>query len=186
MRIIIGVMGPEKATEVDLRRARELGKFIAKEGWVLLSGGRSVGVMDAVNRGAKESGGLTVGVLPAADRTGVSEAVDISIVTGMGSARNVINVLSSDVVIACGIGAGTASEIAHALRAGKHVVLLTDDEEAKVFFRKLGGELVSVVMTPSEAVEKVRERLGRTGGSPTVATGGEGRDTHADESCPRP
>jgi len=40
---------------------------------------------------------------------------------------------SSDVVIACGMGAGTASEIALALKGNKKVILL-NDEESKCFF----------------------------------------------------
>jgi uncharacterized protein (TIGR00725 family) len=54
----------------------------------------------------------------------MSSAVDIPILTGLGQARNVINVLSSRVVIACGLGAGTLSEIALALKLGRPVVLM--------------------------------------------------------------
>ena len=46
----------------------------------------------------------------------MSEAVDLPIVTDLGNARNNINVLSSNVVIACGMGLGTASEVALALK----------------------------------------------------------------------
>ncbi|CAK6693479.1 hypothetical protein [Synechococcus sp. CBW1107] len=43
----------------------------------------------------------------------------------MGQARNVINVLSADVVVVCGGGGpGTASEAAHALNAGRPLILL--------------------------------------------------------------
>jgi len=39
-KTIIGIMGPgELATDQDKRNAYELGKLIAAEGWVLLSGG---------------------------------------------------------------------------------------------------------------------------------------------------
>ena len=47
----------------------------------------------------------------------MSDAVDIPIATGLGQGRNLINVLSSHVIIACGNGTGTASEIAFALKA---------------------------------------------------------------------
>ena len=40
----------------------------------------------------------------------------------MGDARNVINVLASRVVIAMPGGAGTISEVAHALKLGRPVV----------------------------------------------------------------
>jgi uncharacterized protein (TIGR00725 family) len=42
----------------------------------------------------------------------------------MGKARNVINVLSADVVVVCGGGPGTASEAAHALNTGRPLILL--------------------------------------------------------------
>ena len=47
-KIIIGVMGPgELATSKDMSNAYRLGKLIAQEGWVLLTGGKNVGVMRA-------------------------------------------------------------------------------------------------------------------------------------------
>jgi uncharacterized protein (TIGR00725 family) len=123
-KTIIGIMGPgETATAQDLQNAYELGKNIAQQGWIVLTGGRNIGVMDAASKGAKSVNGLTVGILPGRDHQDVSEAVDIAIFTDMGNARNNINVLSSDVVIACGMGAGTASEVALALKNQKKVIL---------------------------------------------------------------
>ncbi len=78
--------------------------------------------------------------------------MDIAIVTDMGSARNNINVLSAHVVVACGMGAGTASEVALAIKAGKPVILLDDNWESMAFFRGLAPELVQVAMTPLEAI----------------------------------
>ena len=147
-------MGPGAgATAIDLQNAGELGKLIAEKGWVLLTGGRDAGVMEAACMGAKKANGLTIGILPADDCSHLSESVDIAIVTGMGSARNNINVLSSDVVIACGMGAGTASEIALALKAKKKVILLNDHEESQVFFQSLSEENIFVVNTAQEAIE---------------------------------
>lgn len=141
-KIIVGVMGSgDKATATDLQNAYELGKLIAQQGWVLLTGGRNVGVMDAANRGAKSANGLTVGILPNNNTNGVSEAVDIAIITDIGNARNNINVLSSDVVIACGMGAGTASEIALALKSDKKVILLNNNAESKAFFKKMSSNV---------------------------------------------
>jgi uncharacterized protein (TIGR00725 family) len=158
---IVGVMGPgESARAEDLANAFELGKLIAQEGWVLLSGGRAAGVMDAVNKGAKDAGGLTLGVLDKAARDGASSAVDIAILTGMGSARNNINVLSSDAVIACGMAAGTASETALALKAGKKVILLNTGAESERFFQKLVPGRVLTASSAAEAVEKARGILG--------------------------
>ncbi len=153
-------MGPGAgASEADQQNAYELGKLIAQEGWVLLTGGRNAGVMDAASRGAKAANGLTVGILPGADDRGISSSVDIAIVTDMGNARNNINVLSSDVVIACGMGAGTASEVSLALKGNKKVILLTDNPESQRFFKRLSAENLFVAKTPVSVIEIVKKVL---------------------------
>ena len=155
-RIIIGVMGAgETATEADVNHAYQLGQLIAQQGWVLLTGGRNVGVMDAASRGAKAAGGLTVGILPGKDTQGVSPAVDIAIVTDLGHARNNINVLTCDGIIACGMGMGTASETALALKNGKAVILLTNNQPAQEFFLSLAPSQVTVVATPEAAIQAI-------------------------------
>jgi len=160
-KIIVGVMGPgANATASDLQNAYDLGQIIAQQGWVLLTGGRNLGVMNAASLGAKAANGLTIGILPTNNTNHISEAVDIAIVTGIGDARNNINVLSSDVVIACGMGAGTASEIALALKGNKKVILLNDNEESKGFFKSLSTENVYVVNSPSKAIETAKEIIG--------------------------
>lgn len=157
---MIGVMGPGAgASETDRKNAYELGKLIAQEKWVLLTGGRNTGVMDAANLGAKAANGLTVGILPTDSDRNISDAVDIAIITDMGSARNNINVLSSDVVIACGMGTGTASEVALALKGNKKVVLLSDNQESQLFFKSLAAENLLIAKTPSDAVEFVKKVL---------------------------
>ncbi|MBF2027573.1 MAG: TIGR00725 family protein [Oscillatoriales cyanobacterium C42_A2020_001] len=157
---IIGVMGPgEQAAPLAVQTAYELGQQIAESGWVLLTGGRNTGVMDAVNRGAKSAGGLTVGILPTSDRAQLSAAVDIPIVTGMGNARNAINVLSSDVVIACGMGVGTASEVAIAIKAEKPVVLLNWSQTGVQFFQEFASEGVSVADNVNDAIAIVHQLL---------------------------
>ncbi|HEY9609681.1 TIGR00725 family protein [Allocoleopsis sp.] len=159
-KIVIGVMGPGSgASETDKKNAYQLGTLIAQEGWVLLTGGRNAGVMDAASRGAKAAKGLTVGILPNSGDRGLSEAVDIAIITGMGSARNNINVLSSDVVIACGMGAGTASEVALALKASKAVILLTSDQQSQLFFNSLSDNNIFLATSPEAAIAFVKETL---------------------------
>ncbi|MEG3862094.1 TIGR00725 family protein [Microcoleus sp. herbarium12] len=159
-KIIIGIMGPgDSATPTDLENAYQLGKLIADAGWILLTGGRNSGVMDAANKGAKAANGLTIGILPGNNTRGISEAVDIAIVTDMGNARNNINILSSDVIIACGMGAGTASEIALALKAEKQVILLNDSPESQLFFKKLAEFNIFVVNNAVEAMNQAREIL---------------------------
>ena len=114
-----------------------------------------MGVMDAVSKGAKSAGGLTIGILPSQDAQ-LSAAIDIAIMTGMGSARNNINVLSSDVVVACGMGAGTASEIALAIKARKPVILLACDRLSADFFQQLGRESVVVVESVEAAIAQIK------------------------------
>ena len=118
-----------------------------------------VGVMDASARGAHEAGGLTIGILPDADLNRASQYLDIPIVTGLGSGRNNINVLSSDVAIACHGGAGTLSEIALAVKAGKPTILL-DFDVGGMFDVKEQKALIKV-NTPEEAIERVKQLLSK-------------------------
>jgi uncharacterized protein (TIGR00725 family) len=152
----------ENARAIDIRNAFALGSAIADEGWVVLTGGRNRGVMDAVNKGAKASGGLTVGILPTKDRRAISVAVDVAIITDMGSARNYINVLTSDIIVACGVGgAGTASEIALALKSDKFVVLFKSSNESRALFKEIGGRLVFEADSVSKTIEIIRRLLAK-------------------------
>ena len=156
---IIGVMGGGQSSDRHMEAAYRLGRLIAKEGWVLLNGGRKVGIMDMSAKGSREQGGLAVGILPGDNPDDTSEHIDIQILTGMGSARNYINVLSSDVVIVCPGRAGTLSEIALALKAGRSVVLL-DFDIGQVFDSYVKDGLLFKAKTPEEAIAKVKHVLG--------------------------
>lgn len=122
--VLIGVMGGGRVDGPTRQRAYQLGELVAENGWCLLNGGRDAGVMAASAAGAAERGGLVVGILPGESRAGMAPGVTIPIITGLGSARNSINALSSDVVVACPGGAGTLSEIALALKTGTPVITL--------------------------------------------------------------
>lgn len=162
-RPVVGVMGASAASGATLERARALGRLIAEAGWVVLTGGRPAGVMDAACAGAKSvTGSLTIGILPSGPDGPVSPHVDLAIFTGVGEARNAINVLSSDVVVACGVeGPGTASEVALALRLGRPTVLLGPTPAADVFFREIaGGSALHRVPTAEAAIEVIEQRLG--------------------------
>jgi uncharacterized protein (TIGR00725 family) len=163
-KTIIGIMGGCEADQKTMENAQEMGRLIAENGWVLLSGGRPNGVMQASVTGASQAGGLTVGVLFEDDRDVAAEGLDIVIPTGMGAARNVINILASDVVVACQGSGGTLSEIAMALRFGRPVVLLDFDPGAA--FLNAGGKNPQwhLAATPAEAAAQVQiylEALGR-------------------------
>jgi len=157
---IIGVMGPGEQASSHLQAwAFELGAQIAGEGWILLTGGRNAGVMDAASRGAKSVGGLTVGILPDMDLSQTSPAVDIPILTGMGQGRNIINILSSQGVIACGLGPGTLSEIAHALKAHKPLVVSQIDSDTHRLLQSLSDPPLPQAATPQEAISIMRSLL---------------------------
>jgi uncharacterized protein (TIGR00725 family) len=152
-------MGAGEAGTQSLADARRLGRLVAERGWVVLTGGRPAGVMAAASAGAKEvPGSLTLGILPSSSG-GVSPDVDIAVFTGLGDARNAVNVLSSDVVIACGVeGPGTASEVALGLKAEKPVILLRASFEAIAFYRRVAGAgRLLEADTPEDAVRIVEE-----------------------------
>jgi uncharacterized protein (TIGR00725 family) len=156
-------MGASEPRGGTLEAARRLGRLVAEAGWVVLTGGRPAGVMEAACAGAKAvPGSLTVGILPGGPSTPVSSAVDVAVFTGVGEARNAINVLSSDVVVACGVeGAGTASEVALALKLGRPTVLLAPSAEALTFFRSIADEgTFHQADTPETAVALIEGRLG--------------------------
>lgn len=157
---VIGVMGPAKAGAKELADAKTLGELIARRGWVLLTGGRASGVMDAASEGAKSvPGSLTVGVLPDS-KAPVSRYVDVAILTDLGQARNNVNVMSSDIIVACGLGGtGTVSEVALALKAKKIVILLGADKAGVGLFTKLAPKLVHAAASPEEAVKLISDLL---------------------------
>ncbi len=165
MRTIIGVMGGGVSDHGTAAAAERLGSLIAAEGWVLLNGGRAAGVMDASARGAQAAGGLTIGVLPDTDTSRMSEFIDIPILTGMGDARNVINVLSSNIVIAMRGSSGTVSEVALALNAGRPVIMLDFPLRSTFPIHYSSGQLIDAA-TPEEAVSHAKrmvdERVGNT------------------------
>jgi uncharacterized protein (TIGR00725 family) len=117
----IGIMGPSACSPRVWNLARDVGYWVARLGGILICGGGG-GVMEAAAKGAKDAGGVTVGILPGNRSDAANAYIDIPVVTDLGNARNVINVLTSQVVIAVHGGFGTLSEIALALKCGTSVV----------------------------------------------------------------
>ena len=159
-RILIGVLGPgEGAGQKEMDDATLIGELVAKAGWCILTGGRVAGVMGAAAKGACSAGGLTIGLLPTPDALGASPAVDVVLATGLGEARNAVIALSANACVVCGMNAGTASEVALAIRAKKPVILLRPDELTAKFFRMLDSEVVRTAMSAGEAIEMLRGLL---------------------------
>ena len=175
---IVGVMG--SGSESHRERASALGRWLAGEGVHLLTGGGG-GVMSAVSEAffaVPQRRGLVIGVLPGVEREleraspGASRPgypnpwVEIPISTHLPLSgrrgldplsRNHINVLSSTVLVALPGGAGTASEVALALRYHRPVVAFLDGPEE---IEGLPAE--AVVESDFAAVQAfVRKNLGK-------------------------
>jgi uncharacterized protein (TIGR00725 family) len=144
--------------------AGEVGRGLAERGFVVVTGG-GVGVMEAASRGAREAGGMVVGILPGTDRSDANPWADVTVVSGIGHARNLSVAASADVVVAVGGGWGTLSEIGLAGVLGRPVVTLAGwrlEHSASA-----PGELVHAD-TPAEAVERAVELAEAHSGRPAV------------------
>lgn len=135
-RPVVGVMG--SSVEPHTERAREVGRWIAAEGYHLLTGGGR-GVMGAVTEafvGVRDRSGAALGIVPCVpgDPAGSplpgypNPWVEIPIYTHLDtggdagdarSSRNHVNVLTSTVIIFLPGASGTASEARLALRYGR-------------------------------------------------------------------
>jgi uncharacterized protein (TIGR00725 family) len=113
--ILVAVIGGYPCSDEEYQKAEAAGRELAKQGATVICGGEG-GVMEAVCKGARSAGGVTIGILPGDNRRTANPYVMIPIVTGLGSARNIIIVKSAQAVIAIGGGYGTLSEISFALK----------------------------------------------------------------------
>ncbi len=112
--------------------ARELGREIAKRGYIFINGA-CPGLPNDALLGAKESGGFTIGVSPAfSEYEHINEYLsphghDMIIYTGMGfMERDIINIRSSDAVIIVGGGIGTLNEFTIAYDEGRPIGIVTN------------------------------------------------------------
>ena len=145
--MIISVIGAGACSEEIYEIAENVGRLIALENAVLVTGGLG-GVMEAASKGAKEAGGITVGILPGFSKDEANRFVSIPITTGLSHARNIIVVRSADAVIAVSGEYGTLSEIAVALKLGKPVIGISTWDNVEGIIK---------VNTPEEAVRKALE-----------------------------
>ena len=121
--IQIAVIGSSGIVEY-YEEARIIGAFIAENGWILINGGRD-GIMEASAKGAAEKGGIVIGIHPGDSLDEANPYCTAVIPTGMGFARNAVNILSADVVVAISGGFGTLTELAYAMLYGKPIVCCT-------------------------------------------------------------
>ena len=117
------VVGPGACAEDVGALAHAVGRGLAEAGLTVVTGGEG-GAMEWASRGAREAGGTVVGVLPGSDRSRANVHANVTVVTGIGHARNLAVAASADVLVAVGGGWGTLSEIALAGVLGRPVVVL--------------------------------------------------------------
>ena len=140
---IIGLIGGGVCTPDIEEAAERVGRGIAERGGILICGGLG-GVMEAGCKGAKKAGGMTIGILPGMNQKDANKYVDIPIPTGVGYARNIIIVNTSDSVIAVNGKFGTLSEIAFCLQFGVPVIGL--------FSWEIDPSII-IASTPEQAVD---------------------------------
>lgn len=167
VRRYVGVVGPGHASPEEVEQAAEVGRLLAGEGMVVVTGGLG-GVMGAAARGCDEAGGTSVGLLPGDDRSEADPHLSVALPTGLGEMRNALLVRSCDAVVAVGSSWGTLSEVALAARTGVPVVTVGGP---RLLDEVPGGRgVVPPVRAdgPREAVERVVDLLRPHAGTPHV------------------
>jgi uncharacterized protein (TIGR00725 family) len=136
MKLKIGIIGsasgPQVEDPVAKKQARELGRYIARRGYILINGA-CPGIPDEAVLGAKEEGGMTIGISPAfSEYEHVNEYQsphhhDILIYTGQGfMERDIINIRSCDAIILVSGGIGSLNEFTIAYDEGRPIGILTN------------------------------------------------------------
>lgn len=149
MSIYLGIIGSGDCDSSTAQLAFEVGKEAARKGAVIVCGGLE-GVMKAVCRGSSEVGGISLGILPGHNKMEANPYVSYVFTTGLGELRNFLVVRCSDVLIAVAGEYGTLSEMAIALKEGKHVIALQPRYQL---------EGVIVAADPKNAVELALQKV---------------------------
>ena len=155
MKIAVSGSGRDKGTVPKIaEKAKELGKEIAKQGHILLTGGCG-GYPKAAAQGALEAGGKVIAYSPAKDeaehveRYGFSADIFSEVkYTGLGiPERNIPLVKDSNAVIMIGGKAGTLNEFTLAFHEGKAVGVL-----------KGSGGVTDLIPKIAEVCDKIGEK----------------------------
>jgi len=178
MRYKIGVMGKagrgKKLPEDLLQKAREVGREIARNGCILVTGA-CMGVPDEAAIAADKEGGLILGYSPAKNlREHIEPPISyphppermVPVFTGYGKiGRNVLSIFQCDGVIFVGGGIGTLNEFSIAYHEGKIIGVLEGVggiaekiSEMKEDFKETGVVMVKD-KNPNRLVEKVIEKI---------------------------
>ena len=165
MKLRIGVIGSSTRVSTAIQAlAEKVGLEIARAGAILVTGGRG-GVMESACKGAKRGGGLTVGILPETNLDQANPYLDIAVTTGIGYARNYINVCSSDALVSISGAGGTLSEIGYAVALKKLLVLMKGTGGATDLMSRATEFLeASHAVVAKDAKEALRLILEKTNG----------------------
>ncbi|MFH1852829.1 MAG: TIGR00725 family protein [Candidatus Neomarinimicrobiota bacterium] len=144
----IAVFGGREIPPQIYDDAREIGRLLAAEGWLVYCGGGD-GVMEAICRGVSEGGGTTVGILKGRDLSEANPWVTIPVATAMGISRNALLAYNGDVALAIDGKYGTLSEIAYAAQLQIPVI----------GYHTWDLPMVLPATTPAEVIQKIRENL---------------------------
>jgi len=169
-RIKIGVMGSaggEMRPEI-VEKCKELGRAIADQGCVILTGG-CPGLPHYAVIGCKERGGLTVGVSPGMSLdehvhqyNSPTDHIDVLIYTGSGlMGREVVGVRSSDIIVIIGGRSGTLGEFAIAYDEGRPIGVLTGTggvadfvDDLMPVIKKATGSRITFDSDPKRLIER--------------------------------
>ena len=157
MTLQVSVVGSSGSIDDETaKKAYKLGRLLAEKGYIVISGGLD-GVMEATFKGASDAGGITVGIIPSLNKEDANKYCKIVIPTGLGYARNFLNVSSADVVIAIKGGKGTLSEIAMALVYHRPVICVkgTGGVSDLRAGRRIGEDKILEASSVEEAVKMI-------------------------------
>ena len=117
----ISVFGGRNITPEVYENSVEIGRLLAREGFLVFCGGGK-GVMEAISKGVSKSGGTVIGILKGKELEEGNDYLTIPIATGMDIARNAVLAYNCDAAIAISGQYGTMSEIAYAFQLDKPVI----------------------------------------------------------------
>jgi uncharacterized protein (TIGR00725 family) len=170
-RMSVGVMGSAGGElEDEIRQlVHQLGRAIARKGYVLITGA-CPGIPHEAVKGAKEEGGTVVGVSPALNLEehvrkyhSPTRCYDTIIYTGSGlMGREIENIRSCDVVIFAGGRSGTLGEFAIAYDEAKVIGVLEGTggitehlKEIIGIMKKKTGAIVCYDTNPEHLLDKL-------------------------------
>jgi len=154
----ISVIGGSKVSSQSYEIAIELGREIAKNNFVLITGGRT-GVMEAASKGCQEEGGFALGILPGENKHEANQFISFAIPTGLGDARNILVVRAADGIIVIDGSFGTLSEIAFAQLLEKPLVILSSYGMLVEIFNVPPFNEISRADTPAQAVYQISTQI---------------------------